>query len=341
MSDFNVNIFQHRGNSYQIGLNLGKQLFGTRIPQRFEKITHPAIDTSNMEEIYRTFAPHLLDELEGLADGLQVSRAKAAALFSGCDVPKHEALGCSAMLTDDYYVRNYDFTPELYDGYFSLIQPQAAFATAGYNLQVVGRHDGVNERGLVVGLHFVSNSGYTRGISAWTAIRMVLDTCSIVSEAIDMLKEMPHAGCYNFSMGDRAGQTAVVEASPEHVVVREDRSFLTCTNHFQAQSLQHKNRPVIDNSVDRHTYIQTMNEKKLTQEEVFDHFRDKESPLFYMDYDALFGTLHTFSYGYKNGRILTSIAQSDQVLDIHFDEWVAESDLSEQLLQGMIERPMK
>src|SRR5699024_11246032 len=84
------------------------------------------------------------------------SHRKAAALFSGYDMPKAEALGCSAMMTKKYYVRNYDFSPDLYDGLFSLIQPDTSFATAGYNLQILGRHDGVNQEGLVAGLHFRS-----------------------------------------------------------------------------------------------------------------------------------------------------------------------------------------
>ncbi|QKY70728.1 C45 family peptidase [Lentibacillus sp. CBA3610] len=335
MSDFTVNIFQYRGSSYQIGLNLGRKLIGTRIPQMFENITCPVIDVDNMKAIYRSFAPHLLDELEGLADGLKIPWVKAAALFSGYNLPKVGALGCSAMLTDTYYVRNYDFSPDLYDGYFSLVQPEEAFASAGYNLQVLGRHDGVNQHGLVAGLHFVSNHGYTTGISAWTAVRMVLDTCSTVPEAIDMLKAIPHAACYNFSIGDQGG-SAVIEASPDDVVIRRDQSFLTCVNHFQNESLQNKNGPDFTHSVDRHTYLQTMDGKKLPQEEAFDHFRSNASPLFYTDYDDLFGTLHTFSYGYEDSRILTAIAQSDQVLDIDFDKWVAGKNMRVYNLHGKI-----
>lgn len=338
MSNFTVKIFQQRGNAYQIGFNLGQQLAGTHIPQMFKNITRSEIDMANMKATYQALAPHLLSELEGLGDGLNISWKKAAALFGGYDFPRPPALGCSAMLTDDYYVRNYDFSPELYDGYFSLIQPNEAFASAGYNLQAIGRHEGVNQHGLVAGLHFVSNNGYTTGISAWTAIRMLLDTCATASDAIDLLKEIPHAACYNFSIGDKYGNAVVVEATPENIDIQRAPSILSCTNHFQNNLLQHRNKPDINHSVNRHTYIQSMEEKHLMQEEAFDHFRDKTSPLFYTDYDDLFGTLHTFSYGYKNARILTSIAQSDKVLDIHFDDWVAGNNLPEKRLRGTIKQ---
>src|SRR5699024_10392560 len=148
-----------------------------------------------MKAIYSTFAPHLLEEIDGLAEGLGISHRKAAALFSGYDMPKTEALGCSVIMTEDYYVRNYDFSPDFYDGIFSMVQPGKTFATAGYNLQILGRHEGVNQKELVVGLHFVSNHGYKKGVSAWTAVRMVLDRCSTTSEAVNLLKEIPHAAC--------------------------------------------------------------------------------------------------------------------------------------------------
>ncbi|SDQ06427.1 C45 family autoproteolytic acyltransferase/hydolase [Virgibacillus salinus] len=337
MSDFNVNIFQHRGSSYKIGLNLGQQIAGTPIIDIFENITREQIDVTNMKAIYSTFSPHLLEELEGLAEGAQIPWQKAAALFSGFDVPRPEAMGCSAMVTNAYYVRNYDFSPALYDGYFSLIQPEEGFASAGYNLQVLGRHDAVNQHGLVVGLHFVSNNGYTEGISAWITIRMVLDTCSTVTDAIEMLREIPHAACYNFSMGDKKGNIAVVEASPDSVIVRKDESYLTCVNHFQDKSQQHNNRSVINNSEKRHTYIQSIKNEQLTQQEAFDHFRDKKSPLFYTDYEELFGTLHTFAYDFKDSRLLTAIAQSSQIIDINFDDWVAGKAIRDQNLQGIIE----
>lgn len=221
MSNFTVDIVQVRGDSFHIGCSLGEQIKNNSLVNTFKLITKPTIDYESMKSVYTMFAPHLLEELEGLSHTLKISIKKTASLFSGYDMPKAEVLGCSTITTKDYYVRNYDFSPIFYDHMFSLIQPQTSFATAGYNLQMIGRHDGVNEKGLVVGLHFVSNDGYTKGVSAWTAVRMVLDSCSSTDEAIFMLKEIPHAACYNFSLGDKSGHIAVVEASSDKVVVRK------------------------------------------------------------------------------------------------------------------------
>lgn len=337
MSNFIVNVYQMRDSSFNIGYKMGKYIKNKPILNTFRAITRPSIDFKNMEAIYSTFAPHLLEELEGLSQGLDISFSEAASLFSGYDVPKTEAMGCSAIMTKDYYVRNYDFSPDLYDGMFSLIQPHTSFATAGYNLQIIGRHDGVNEAGLVAGLHFVSNEGYTTGLSAWTAVRMVLDGCSTTEEAVHMLKEIPHTACYNFSLGDEQGNFAVVEASPENVVVRREPSLLTCVNHFQDQRLQDKNRSSIEHSIKRHNYLLQYKDRNYTLDEMFVNFKDIQSPIFFTDYDQLFGTLHTFSYAFQNSRILTAIARSEQVLDINFQEWVNGKSINEHILEGIIE----
>lgn len=337
MSEFLVNLFQIRDTSFNIGLKFGKYLHNNPLLKVLDSITRSEIDYKNLKSIYSALAPHLLEELDGLANGLEISTKKSASLFSGYDVPRTEAMGCSAIITKEYYVRNYDFSPALYDGIFSLVQSEEAFATAGYNLQVLGRHDGINQKGLVAGLHFVSNNSYSKGISPWTAIRMVLDMCSSVDDAIQMLKEIPHAACYNFSLGDKNGHMAVVEASPEKVIVRLGQSSLSCVNHFQDEMLKNKNRVSIDGSVKRNSYLQEISNKNLAHQEMFDEFKDKNSPLFFTDYENLFGTLHTLSYSYQNSRIITTIAQSEHVLDFNFQDWVDGENVKEQMLRGIID----
>jgi predicted choloylglycine hydrolase len=88
MSNFYVSIFQIRGSSYHIGLETGVKLRNTTFVNTLESITKQEIDLPNMKSIYSTFAPHLLEELDGLAQGSGISETRASALFSGYDVPK-------------------------------------------------------------------------------------------------------------------------------------------------------------------------------------------------------------------------------------------------------------
>ncbi|MGW8823194.1 C45 family autoproteolytic acyltransferase/hydrolase [Paenibacillus lautus] len=335
MPEYKVNILQLREDNYHNGLKLGRSLRNQPILKAFEAATKLEIDTEQLKSIYNEFAPQLLTELEGLAEGLEMSFPKAAALLGGYDVPKIAAMGCSAMITASYYVRNYDFTPAFYDGYFTVAQADQGLATAGYNLQAIGRHDGVNEQGLAAGLHFVSFDGYETGLSPWVGVRMILESCSTAEEASYMLRHIPHAACYNFSIGDARGNMAVVEASPDQVIPRAGgEAAIACVNHYEA--LTGKNRPAIEHSLRRKRYLDSLDAERLTQTEAFGLFKDPKSPLFFTDYDDLFGTLHTFSYAFEDGRVMTSLAQGG-VLDFSFREWIRGQDIPEAALTGHID----
>lgn len=335
MPDYTVHIMQLREDNYHNGLKLGRSLRNKPILKAFEAVTKPNIDTEQLKSIYNEFAPQLLSELEGLAEGLVMPFPKAAALLGGYDVPKIAAMGCSAMITPSYYVRNYDFTPAFYDGYFTAAQPEQGLATVGYNLQAIGRHDGVNEKGLAAGLHFVSFDGYRTGLSPWVGVRMILESCATVEEVSYMLRHIPHAACYNFSIGDARGNMAVVEASPDQVITRAGgEAAIACVNHYEA--LTGKNRPSIEHSLGRKRYIDGLNATQLTQTEAFGLFKERESPLFFTDYDDLFGTLHTFSYAFEEGRVMTSLAQGS-ALDFSFRDWVEGKDIPAAELTGHID----
>ena len=338
MSQFTVEIMQLRKRPYEHGLAIGKKFKGNVMLEQLENLVKPEINVTDMKKLYRTFDPILLEEIEGIAEGLELNFSKTAALISGYDVPKTPALGCTTLCSKEFYVRNYDFGPELYDGVFTLYQndKKDTFAHAGYNLQLIGRHDGVNENGLVAGLHFVSNEDYRVGISPWISVRMILDKCSSVDEAILLLKEIPHAACYNFSVADRNGNMAAIEASPKKVEVRWEEDWLSCVNHFQLEELREKNRSIIDGSLKREQYLNTMKNKCFTHNNMYSTFKDKHSPVFFTEYEQLFGTLHTFSYSFIDDRILTTVACGEKDLNVIFGEWVKGANVKEENLIGRI-----
>ncbi|KAB7663646.1 C45 family autoproteolytic acyltransferase/hydolase [Bacillus sp. B1-b2] len=338
MNTFKVDVLQVRKNPYELGYLLGKKFYKTKILKQLEFITKKEINLVEMKALYRTFSPHLLDELEGIAEGLQYSFCKTAALISGYDVPKLPAMGCTTYCTKNYYVRNYDFGPDLYDGVFTLYQNEQrnSYALAGYNLQLIGRHDGVNEKGLVAGFHFVNNEDYQVGISPWVIVRMILDTCSSVEEAILLLREIPHAACYNYSIADKLGNIAAIEATPNKMVVRYEEDYLSCVNHFQASELKEKNRSIIDGSIKREQYLSSFKNKEHLHEDMHALFKDMNSPVFFTDYDQLFGTLHTFSYSFTKDHILTTVAKGKKDLSFYFKDWLNGQNLEDTSIIGDI-----
>ncbi|MBE5099584.1 peptidase C45 [Bacillus aryabhattai] len=337
LSNFEIDILQLRTTPYEIGFHLGKHLKDKNLINVFNKLTKPEINMNHFNNVFSPLSPNLLEELQGLSEGLQLPYEKVAAMFSGYDVPKLTNMGCSAFVDHRYYVRNYDFSPDIYDGLLLLLDAKNVLASCGYSLQIIGRHDGVNESGLAIGLHFVNNQEYQEGIAAWTSVRMVLDTCKSTEEAIDLLKEIPHAACYNFSLGDSYGNYAAVEVSPEKVLVRKDPSFISCVNHFQNADMKKKNRVHIEGSLKRNKYIGDLKDQNLSIEETFRKFSDKNSPLFFTDYDNLFGTLHTFAYSFEEKTLTTNVAQGNNDLTINFEEWVKGNNIKESKLKGHIQ----
>ncbi|MYL62484.1 linear amide C-N hydrolase [Bacillus hwajinpoensis] len=314
MSELKVSIESYRGRSVEIGERVGSHDQMKEVQKRCEHF----IQSTHIEEartVYQHFASHLLDEMEGMSDALSISPNNALTLFSGYDLPKLEGLGCTAVMTGGGYVRNYDFGPDYYDGRLVLRQPSECYATCGHSLFGIGLHDGMNEHGLTVGLHFVSTRFHQKGLMAGIIVRMVLDTCRTVEEAITLLKALPHADEYNYSLTDASGKSAVVEIGPSGSWVRR-KETLYCTNHFQKS-----NSPqATESSIQRLTYLE--NHPIVEVEKWFDEFRNPASPLFFRDYDNLFGTLHTVMMNPKELLFKTVIAGEEEVITIHFQDWI-------------------
>ena len=150
--------------------------------------------------------------------------------------------GCSAVMSGGVYGRNYDFWPRGYEARFALVQARGSYASIGGSHQLTGRLDGMNERGLTIGLHLVKVRPHSPGLTSALLVGR-LDSCATTAEAIDLLRRLPHAMKYNSSLLDAGGVAAVVEAGAGAVVVRRG-DWLACTNHFQSPQLKRLNRRV-------------------------------------------------------------------------------------------------
>jgi len=163
-------------------------------------------------------------------------------------------------------------------------------------------------------------------------VRMVLDTCKNLEEAVDLLKAVPHAACYNFSVGDSQGDVAVVEGSPEGVMVRRDEEAMTCTNHFV--EMYQFNR---ENAMNSERRKEVLAGSLDSSGDLFDIFASPGKGLFYQNYKEFFGTLHTFSYDFSERMVKTKVAQSPVTLDFDIDDLTNDRDLPVSCLKGYIE----
>ncbi|MFD1068004.1 C45 family autoproteolytic acyltransferase/hydolase [Oceanobacillus locisalsi] len=329
-----VEVVLLKGNAYDIGLKQGSVL---KLDPKWKE--QAALQTNEniieAKKYIKRLSVTLWDEIEGLAAGMDIHINTAIQLFSGYDM-RLPFMGCTTMANDSYYVRNYDFNDVCYDARLVLSKPDTGYASIGFSQQVTGRLDGMNEKGLVIGLHMVNEKSSQTGFLATTICRLVLEQCADTKEAISLIQKIPHQYSVNFSIMDKAGNNAVVEVSPEEQVVYQSRRII-CTNHFESEHLHQKNRASIQMSLRRKEYLKTLERSKLTPKSMYHIFNNETSPLFFTDYKAYFGTLHTVVYCPEDLSVLAGIGGNSNPYVILFQEWLVGKVRLPYMLEGKIE----
>ena len=336
---FRVSIVQCRGAPYEVG-RAQARLFAmtpkgraflrkktTRFPWWFNIRTE--------ERMFAKYAPALWEELVGLADELGVTMEHAAFRF-GNDGMRPPIGACSAAMTANVYGRNYDNRPRYYAAQFTLLQASGTYASIGSTHELTGRLDGMNQHGLMIGLHRISKRPRFPGLSADLIVRITLDQCATTAEAVAKLRSLPHAMQYNYSLLDADGAAAVVEAGPGAIAARTG-AWLACTNHFQSSLLRPLNRRVAQ-SQQRVPPLEAWASSGMNAEQMFAALNRSTSPVFVHGH---FVTLHTIVGEPAKRRLLIGIggdaaALEEDMLDVRFDRWLAGEDLSISQLQGQL-----
>src|SRR5699024_4386719 len=146
-----------------------------------------------------------------------------------------------------------------YEGRFMIYEPtDGGYATIGPSMQITGRTDGMNEKGLVMGYNFINRVGSEDGFVCNMIGRMILENSATIEEAIDSLKAIPHRTAFNYVVSDLSGDSYVVEASPRKVIARKAS---VSTNHFHV--LLEENRYRTDESIRRERILLNKSEEDL------------------------------------------------------------------------------
>ena len=105
---------------------------------------------------------------------------------------------------------------------------------------LIGTLSGMNEHGLTLASMEVDRQmAMPRAMPYILLYRTVLEKCKTVAEAVDLLEKTPRQSANNLMLMDASGDRAVVEITPEKIVVRrapEDRPLMS-TNHHRGQDL--------------------------------------------------------------------------------------------------------
>ena len=339
---FCVSVVQCRGTPYEVGRAQARLFAATPKGHAFLRRSTIRLpwwfDIRIEERAFAKFAPLVWEEIGGLADELGVSMERAVLCF-GNDGLRPPIGACSAVITADAYGRNYDFKPRYYGARFILMQASGSYASVGSSELLTGRLDGMNEHGLVIGLHLVRMNPRYPGLSCVLIVRIVLDQCSSTAEAIALLRRLPHAMQYNYSILDADGAAAVIEAASGSVAVRTG-SWLACTNHFQSPLLRPLNRHAA-HSQQRLPPLEAWAAQRFSADAMFAALNRSTSPAFHHGYLRGAGTLHTIVGEPAKRRLLIGIggdaaSLEEDMLDVNLDRWCAGEDLSVTQLQGRL-----
>ncbi|WP_313894027.1 C45 family peptidase [Psychrobacillus sp.] len=330
-------VIQFKGNHYDFGYRQGELLKESPILFNREKqwaITrrrHFTINAQEAIQLFSRFMPSMLDELQGLADALNWTMEDALREFGGYYV-EYEKSGCSILTGSEFIIRNYDSHPGYYEGRYMIYQPtDSGYATIGPSMQITGRTDGMNEKGLAMGYNFINRVGSDNGFVCNMIGRIILETCANVEEAIALLKEIPHRTSFSYVLIDSSGETFVVEASPRKVIARKSN---ISTNHFEV--LTEENRYRTDDSLRRQKELESQRSDNLDVYTAYQLLNDKEKEIFAHKYDASAGTIHTSAYLPRDRKALFAIGGNQMPVIFDFNRYLAGERIHVTRIKGML-----
>ncbi|WP_051314704.1 C45 family autoproteolytic acyltransferase/hydolase [Alteribacter aurantiacus] len=319
-----VDVVQGRGSPFEFGKKQGiklKEMPLFRTHEKRRKRSMRSYDTKIVEakRWFMELAPELWEELEGLAEGIGWSLEDTVHEYGGYQQDWKKS-GCSTFMINGIYGRNYDYHPKTYDGRFVLWQPSTAngYASIGFAQRMIGRMDGMNEKGLASGYHFVNRVRPGDGFICTTINRFLLNHCRDVNEATAMLNEIPHRHAFNYSLADASGNSVVIEASSKGVRASENRT--SCTNHFVLK--QSENRHRIEESVERLSKLEKYVETNPDAKTCFYYLNHETYGIAKRDYENWSGTIHTACYDTTNRQVYCGVGVNAQPVHFSFDEWL-------------------
>lgn len=242
-----------KGDYYEMGFHYGEILY--KSGQDFNNyitLTNEQISFGEKAiKLYEELLPNIMQEVKGLSIGSRTDYFKMATwlitMYGFGDVK-----GCTCFAFNDngktILCRNSDMYPSLKKTSESVLyMPKDSYKFLGNTTSFIQIEDGINECGLAVGLNFLLTKNYKIGINSGFLIRAILEKCKNTFDAIEFIKSMPLCSTQNIILADKDGNLAVVECSPNKVIVRENEDFIVSSNHFVSKDMNEEYLKVEDN----------------------------------------------------------------------------------------------
>jgi len=214
-------------------------------------------------------------------------------------------------------VRNYDLDPRLNEA--TLLKSEwSERPVIGMVEGLAGLADGINADGLAVSLAYGGRKVVGEGFGIPLVIRYLLETCSDVAEAEEVLRRLPHHMSYNLTLLDRSGQHKTVMLAPDREIIVNEARF--ATNHqVKVEDEQHA---AFCNTLGRADHLRDFLADAPSGDKLLEAFQD--DPLYNTQFEDGFGTVYTAAYTPDTGSV--SLVWPDQPTWKHsFDDFRIES----------------
>ncbi|MFX0168581.1 MAG: C45 family autoproteolytic acyltransferase/hydrolase [Candidatus Hodarchaeota archaeon] len=250
------------GSHYEVGQQLAdfisqnpkaKQVF-TSGTTDLKKLGYP--DFPTLWNYCEACCKGITDEIQGFADGLNTSPETVPfwnwtfAPSLGGECSQVAVLASATQEEQPLVGRSYEWNHTDEDLKLITTRVKGKASHLGFSCILFGRHDGLNEHGLVVSMTGGGIFGVPfkhRGPMFWLAIRALLDSCASVENALQKLKTLPLTGYCSLLFADKYNHAAIVEiADGTQSVIRvpEDGTepYLFSVNHFRLPEMQIYNK---------------------------------------------------------------------------------------------------
>jgi predicted choloylglycine hydrolase len=282
------------GTPYDVGRLQGEMLKNDQERARYLTPTLPFLERYSRREAHRALAyfekycPGIMEEIQGAADAFGVPVEDIAFLGGkgkedgSSSIPVDEPLSrnsqpkggshCShfAVLpsaSEDghlYAGQNEDCGPGDLDLRLCTTRVQGKPAHIGFSDMIFGRVQGMNEHGFCVTTSWGAPGVWLEGegLPYFAVVRVLLDRCGTVDEALDVMAGLPIAWCTNFIATDRSGEAALIEVAYAHRGVKRIQQespdqFLWATNHYTLPAMLPYDTGRMRQSVMRHRAIES------------------------------------------------------------------------------------
>ncbi len=274
-----------------------QKLFNERWPAYKAWLDASRTDYNSKESIsaLKVYMPELLATHEHLCNLVRADEA-AVCFLTGFQPPVYASACSQAVSTSGtvQLVRNYDYHADRFEGVLLKTSWNGKAVIASSDC-LMGVLDGMNEDGLAVSLTYGGRKIVGFGFGVPFILRYILEFCSTVSDAVQVLISVPSHMSYNVTLVDKSGSVKTVQIAPDSRSVVTDAAFTT--NHQGA--INWAKNTDHNETATRAIFLENILARGISGDSFTNSFL--HAPLYNQNYLQGFGTLYTAAYYPEKG----------------------------------------